>query len=432
MGTYTELSVAGYPLLSSKSAVIDKAVTVFRESDKRTFRRQMGERGPLGRDEPEDLENEDIETAVEYAQSTAGVIDRLEIMGFTLSRAETEFDAIRLAEYEAYAAWERDDPDSAQSDPGLGFLRDLTFDAYLAAFKEVMAKGLRPEPFDDRDLPGLSDAVRHILTQNDDFLFGFFAQDVRCLIRVACEVAEKPSEVLQDITELVSAGYYEQDEQVCQAAAESLTTGHLENSNRIVLTEGSSDATILKKAMLVLYPHLSEYYSFMDFDTAKAPGGAPQLVSVIKAFAAAGIGNRIVALFDNDTAARDARRPLAQAKLPPNIRVLNYPDLALLRHYPTIGPSGPAELDVNGLAAGIELYLGSDVLRQPDGSMAPIQWKGYVESLKQYHGEVARKSELQASFFRKFDAAIADPAARGKQDWSGLDAILREVFRAFQ
>lgn len=42
MGTYTDLAVAGYSLLSSKSAVVAEAVTVFRESDRRTFLRQMG------------------------------------------------------------------------------------------------------------------------------------------------------------------------------------------------------------------------------------------------------------------------------------------------------------------------------------------------------------------------------------------------------
>lgn len=122
-------SVAGYPLLYSKSAVVAEAATVFRESDKRTFRRQTGEEAPLRPDELQ--ESEDIETTVEYAHNTAGVIDRLEIMGFTLRRAEAEFNAIRLAEYEAYETREHDDSDSAQSDPWLEILRDLTFNFHL-------------------------------------------------------------------------------------------------------------------------------------------------------------------------------------------------------------------------------------------------------------------------------------------------------------
>jgi hypothetical protein len=129
--------------------------------------------------------------------------------------------------------------------------------------------------------PGLSAAVRYILDQNDDFLFGFFAPDVRCLIRAACEVAPKPSEVVQDITDLVHGGYYAADENVCQLAIDSLTLGHLENSNRIVLTEGSTDAQVLKGSLSLLYPHLSAYYSFLDFGSARVPGGAGQLASLV-------------------------------------------------------------------------------------------------------------------------------------------------------
>ena len=125
-------------------------------------------------------------------------------------------------------------------------------------------------------------------------------------------------------------------------AIESLTTGHLENANRIVLTEGSTGSRVLEASLRLLYPELADYYSFLDFEGARAPGGAGQLALLIKSFAAAGIGNRIIALFDNDSAARDSRRSLAQLKIPQNIVVLAYPDIELLRDYPTLGPSGSA------------------------------------------------------------------------------------------
>ena len=89
-------------------------------------------------------------------------------------------------------------------------------------------------------------------------------------------------------------------------------------------------------------------------------------------------------------------------------------------------------LDVNGLAASIELYLGSDVLRRPNGSVAPVQWKGYVESVASYQGEVLGKTELQAAFLRKLALAERDPAERTRQDWSGIDAILQVIFGAFK
>lgn len=431
MGTYTDLTVAGYPVLSSKSQAIAEAMTIFRECDKRVYQRRMGERNPLVWDSSGPPEDDEVETATEYARDTSDIIARLEVMGFTMHRAKEEFEAGRLAELEKYASWRQDESDSSWFDEDHAFMQSLTFEGYIAAFGQVVEQGLRADPFDDNKIQGLSPTVRYILDGNDDFLFGFFPADVRYLIRAVCEVVAQPSEVVQDITNLVEGGYYEKDEPVSQMARDSLISGHLENGNRIILTEGSTDSQILRKAMHLLYPHLADYYSFLDFEALKVPGGAGQLVSVIKAFAAAGIGNRVVALFDNDTAAHDARRSLANISLPSNIAIFCYPDIELLRRYPTLGPNGRTDLDVNGLAASIELYLGEDVLRQQDGTLVPVQWKGFIEPVGRYQGEVMKKSELNAAFSRKHAAAKADDRVLTKQDWTGLDAILQVIFSAF-
>ena len=69
------------------------------------------------------------------------------------------------------------------------------------------------------------------------------------------------------------------------------------------------------------------------------------------------------------------------------------------RNYPTQGPNGITNLDINGLACSIELYFGRDILTDKEGKLIPIQWKGYEESLKQYQGEILKKKELQEAFF---------------------------------
>ena len=111
---------------------------------------------------------------------------------------------------------------------------------------------------------------------------------------------------------------------------------------------------------------------------------------------------------------------------------LTYPELELLRAYPTLGPGGLTSLDVNGLAASIELYLGEDVLREGQDTLTPIQWKGYSEALKQYQGEVMGKAKLHATFHDKVARCRADPEVLKVTDWSGLSAILQEIFRAFE
>lgn len=125
------------------------------------------------------------------------------------------------------------------------------------------------------------------------------------------------------------------------------------------------------------YPHLADYFGFMDFEGVRIGGGAGSLVNIVKAFGGAGIVNRTVALFDNDTAARAALAGLRSIRLPSNIVVKHLPRLVELESYPTIGPTGLALMNVNDVAGGLELYLGSDVLTEPSGTPMPVQWTGY-------------------------------------------------------
>jgi hypothetical protein len=69
------------------------------------------------------------------------------------------------------------------------------------------------------------------------------------------------------------------------------------------------------------------------------------------------------------------------------------PPLDSLTAYPTIGPSGRADMDINGLAASVELYLGEDVLTDGEG-LCQVQWTGYDTALRQYQGQVLDKSGI--------------------------------------
>ena len=205
----------------------------------------------------------------------------------------------------------------------------------------------------------------------------------------------------------------------------------------VVLTEGKTDAEFLAAGLKVLRPHLTDLIRFLDYGR-KPQGGAGALATTVKAFAAAGIANRVVAVFDNDTAGADAMRPLATARLPPQIQVIAYPDLDLAREYPVLGPStaespgGTLLSDVNGLAASIELYLGRDVLTGPDGTLRPVRWRPGQPGAGRRQGEVTGKDAIQQAFRAKSKAALENPANAGQQDWSGLRLIIDAICAAAQ
>lgn len=427
MGRYTELRVGGYLLLTTKSYADSETLTIFREIDKRVLDRKISIENPLVPGTPAKLGNQ-TETIVLY-QSTADVVaQRLDIMGFTLDRVRREFERLRLREIEELADNQHDFVVKERR-----LLEGLSFDIYAKNLHKIMELKLRPYRYGGRKEKHLSKFSRYILEHDDSDYgpgLGFFANDFRSLIRLTCDLVDPNSPVELDLTDVVEGGYYDRDETICTNAVNELTSAYPWNSKIILLAEGRSDAEIIKEALVLLYPHLADYYSIFDFDLSRPQGGAGQLVGTIKAFVAAGISNRVIALLDNDTAAREARRTLDRVSIPPNFAVLHYPALESLRKYPTQGPTGRTLFDVNSLAGSIELYLGDDVLSQ-NGERAPVQWRGFSEAMGTYQGEVMHKAEIQSAFWEKVKQCRTDSAAMRAADWTGLNAILNAIFTAF-
>jgi hypothetical protein len=198
----------------------------------------------------------------------------------------------------------------------------------------------------------------------------------------------------------------------------------------IVLTEGSSDAIILKSAIELLYPHLKDLYYFMDFHISNVAGSAGNLVNTIKSFIGAGIKNKIIALFDNDTAARDALSVIKEFEIPDNIILMQLPDLGFANDYPTLGPTGLTEMNINGLACSIELYLGKPVIMEK-GSFIPIQWKGFNFKTNSYQGEIIKKNAIQKHFFSVIKNAKVNNEAKRNHDWSALQLVFETIFDVF-
>ena len=426
MGSYTDFTIDGYPILETKSYATPEAMTLFQDSDKCIKKRKLSDRNEIvwGECEPSD-DREEI--GVTYSCEVWQVVDRLNVLGFTYSRVRDDFEKNRLEEIEKYSLWiEESEGDWCREE--FDYFTNLNFEKYTQALRIVLEKRIRPHQHSQLS-DNLDPIVQKIVSDNEEFLFGFPFSDFRLFIRLVCEIVPKNSPVVQDLTEVVDAGYYEKDEPICANTILELTAGHSENSARIILTEGSTDIEILRESLALLYPHLVDYYSFLDFKSSRHQGSASSLVTTVKAFAAAGISNRIIAIFDNDSAAFDARRSLTSINLPNNISVCNYPDLKQLEAYPTLGPNGHAPLNVNGLAASIELYLGHDILG--NGKNYPVQWKGYIEALKKYQGEVMHKAQLLKLFRDKVKRCKSSKNEFDQCDWSGLRSILEVIINAF-
>lgn len=221
MGSFAEFSIDGYPLIESKSYVINEVAALFREADKRLVTRDAGEQEP-GAPPPE---GDVLGPAVLYQTSAGVVAERLDIIGFTLARAERDFNQLLKAELSELSGL--DDLFAGR----IVQLSKLTFENYGANLKVVLAEGWRPERYHSDKNPGLNEIETYILTDEDDeSLYGFFCSDIRSFIRLASSLVSPAAIVAMDLTELVDAGYYDAADHVASRAVAALTEDYAANA----------------------------------------------------------------------------------------------------------------------------------------------------------------------------------------------------------
>jgi hypothetical protein len=348
------------------------------------------------------------------------VRDRLDVLGFGEARVRAAFERLRAQDVESRAAfrstvtqWKRYQKGlKGALDSNIEYLRDLTYEEWKAGLYSSVMNGM--------DIQADTLENRPMLPEDD--------LDELIALRAICSQLDHREIVTLDLTPLIEgsriAAYLDEpidDRQITIAVDRP--------SPVIVITEGSFDAFVLRSAVEILKPNLRNYIRFLDYEMGHE-GSASSAVRTLRSFAAAGVSNRVVAIFDNDSAAHQEVMALRSSKLPDRYRVLHYPDLDLARAYPTFGPQGNSIMDVNGLAGSIELYLGCDVLNSPDGDFEPVQWTGYQAKIKRYQGEVYNKAAIQRAFRSKVRRAQQDPSIVKFQDWSALELVLQSLMSA--
>ncbi len=429
MGNYALCLLDDLLVGTTKNDVDMNLMSLFRSSDKVISTKPIPDMPPSVRDYYEEVLEEDSDQRVVYYATPLHIArERLEVMGYTLVNAKEAFRACvdgvvsdMIEELKSIATDNRKQAEwmRLSYENEIRWLSILTPESWMEGVELIHNKGFQPNQYGRYEEPNDGTMIGYMLS---NALYGFPGDDMLIPLRLIIEVRNKGKELIYDVTDLVWCEYFDYDENLAAYARENT----LENMT-IVLTEGKTDTWILRESLRILYPHLQDYFTFLDFEAANIAGGVGSLASTVKAFIGAGITKNIVALFDNDTAAASACRALGSLSLPSNIVIRHLPELNFLKSYPTIGPSGKTNHDVNGLAASIELYLGEDVLRTDDGSLTPVQWTGYDRGMNQYQGEVLEKAELQKRFQRKLENQddVLGP------EWDGLRAVLAVIFSAF-
>ena len=407
MSSYAELLAEDMYLGASRNGPDEGILSLFQKSDLVIDQMSRSDYHPVWR-VPDEAETTPIEV-VRYSCPIGHAVDRLELMGFTMEVARRGFERGRQYHLELIQSFSSPDPEFGAKQRRV--MESLTVDRWLQELDLIRLSRLRPRRPSDPICEGLPELLHFMLCESGHDWYGFHGFDHRHFIRLALSLFDPDQALTYDLTDLVEGGYVDETGELLEYTENILDSSIGPSPRIIVLTEGATDSRILRRALRWIYPHLVEYFHFLDFEASNVGGGAGNLANTIKAFAGAGIVNQTIALFDNDAAAHDALRSVRAGSLPRNLATITYPPLESLRSYPTMGPTGPARLDVNGLAGSIELYLGERALQGDDGEPIPIQWKGYIASVDRYHGELVDK-RLPVERFERLTKALEE----GKTD----------------
>lgn len=417
MGCWSTLKIGNVAFGSWKNGVDDSIMVLFSESDK-----LIGRIAPDPDCGPAREESElSPSLSVQYVTTVQVLKRRLDFLGFTLETCRRVFEIAKAQEIvdlrKRIEDFSRRSADSGVNtliehySRRIDLLSKSDAVSWLFAFREAF---LAAPDVDPELLSELASSLLHgALSVPSSFVPGgtrfWFpgGHDERFRLRLELEALQNGEAVL-DISDLVDGGYYSASDPLASWSREWISAKEREALHLIVLTEGSTDKFVLESALPILRPELTDYISFMDFAAFKVEGGASFLSSMVRSFAGAGIRDRVVAVFDNDTAGCAAECALSKHPLPENIKVIRYPDIDLARNYPTLGPTGKVAMDVNGSAASIELYLGRDVLAEPSGELVPVQWKGFDPTMRRYQGKCWTR-EHACTDSRKSSASSGNP-----------------------
>lgn len=329
------------------------------------------------------------------------VVPRIELLGFTLDQVGCGYTSCAESWREECQAMANEEEESvpdlmtfaefcafATAHP-LETLDD-TFISSSDAGSEAQIRGRFSDMTVTRRLPYFPPSDANAYSELSYFagLIGFL-HPYSLLRLLAQNTSNLDSDVVWQYGPLVEAGWANESEFV---------HGVRRNQTFLVATEGSSDAHIFKHALSLLMPEISDFFRFIDVSDRHPFPGTGNLLKFAEGLVKIDVQNQIVFVFDNDAEGSDAYRRLLCWKLPPNMRAMMLPTLEQFRSFPTRGPEGVTNADINGRAAAIECYLDLDLDGFPP---AKVVWTNYKKDLDLYHGALEHKESYTKTFLKQ-------------------------------
>ena len=369
-------------------------------------------------------EKQELDEAEEvFARTLSRVLPRLNLLGFTLEAARSEYQALVAEEIS-------NDIDIDESKKEY-----LTFEEFCDLACRYPLVDLKSDYIEydtpDRDIISQGRFAADIdvfdripWSENSDLYWSeaSYLSERVCILSAesmlqvfALNAANAEIEVTWEFGPIVHAGWVQR---------EAFRASALQKQKVLIATEGTSDARIIRRALDVLRPDVADFFNFVDVDERHPFWGTGNLVKFAEGLLRIEVLNQVLFVFDNDAEGVDAFRKLEKLNPPANMRAMLLPDLEEFREFATIGPEGVNISDINGRAAAIECYLD---LRLDQYPPAQATWSNFKKDIDAWHGVLDFKESYSKHFYEQSD----DLLRNGNYDVSKLlkliDALIREA-----
>jgi hypothetical protein len=159
---------------------------------------------------------------------------------------------------------------------------------------------------------------------------------------------------------------------------DDLYEGLADTDRYLIVTEGSSDTSILQTSLALVHADVADFFDFIDMSENYPFTGTGNLFRFCQGLATIKIQNNILVVLDNDRAGLEAFQRIGKISLPANMRLACLPQLDEFADFKTLGPSGELRENVNGRAVSIECFLD---LRYRAGCEPAIRWTSFNRDL---------------------------------------------------
>ena len=336
-----------------------------------------------------------------YSTSLGRVKNRLELLGYSLKNLKHHFI------------------EHNQEYPGYLEQPNINFETMLAIFSKINIKDYKNKKEDgDYDLGEyvienifqnevFADLKDHIDINDKDIGSYFEYLDPLFTLRLLIENPNNLEMNLEWRTQDVIDGGWTNDNDIF--------IGVEEVDKFLIVTEGSSDSFIIKKALKLLRPDILDFFTFVDMKDNYPFTGTGNLYRFCQGLTSIRIQNKILVLFDNDLEGIDKLAKTNKLTLPKQMKTMKLPNLKEFDNFRTLGPTGESNENINEKAVAIECFLDFQ------NTNPKIRWTNYSKEFNTYQGSLESKDSYVKSFKRI-------KSNEDKYDFSKLNKLIEAIY----